>query len=76
MLIDPAQSKSIAINLSDLHAIAQHIANRAVVTALRDSYCLLVACGENVLLLDDKAARLGELVDSIKLHSLVPAVKL
>src|SRR4051812_18883631 len=55
-------------DLADLLAIAQNVADRAVVAGFRLRDRLPVRYGEDVLLLDDRSAPPGELVDAIQLH--------
>src|SRR3954466_4306338 len=57
----------------DLLAVAPDVADGAVVVALRPGHRLPVVIGEDVLALDDLAARLGELVHPIMPHSPTPA---
>jgi hypothetical protein len=53
------------VDLADLLTVAKDIANRTVWATFGLPDRLTVGRGENVLPLDDDAARLGELVDSI-----------
>lgn len=53
-------------------AVAEHLAHRAVLALGRCDHRLLVVGRQHVLFLDDDAARLGQLVDSIMLHMRLP----
>jgi hypothetical protein len=59
------------LSLEDLPhglAVANHVADRAIVTLLGLLDRVAVGPGEDVLLLDDDAVRLGQLVDPVQFH--------
>src|SRR6185369_2091500 len=59
-------------DLPDRFAVAQDVADGAVVAALGLFDRLPVGTGEDVLLLDDDAAGLGQLVHAVQLHATSP----
>jgi len=62
-------------NRAHLPAIAEDVANRAVVTVSSLPNCLSVRGCQDVFLLDDTAAGTGELVHAVVLHSTPPTAK-
>src|ERR1044072_8387455 len=54
---------------ADLAPFVPHLADRAILVRLGARHRLAMVGGEDVLLLDDRAARLRDLVDPIMLHA-------
>ena len=61
---------------ADLLAVAQDVTDRAIVAVGGVLDRLAVVARQHVLLLDDDATRLGQLVDSIEFHRTLPATTL
>lgn len=64
--------QSALVDLAYLASVTKHVADGAIVAIACNIQSLLVACRQNVLFLNDGAARLGKLVNPVELHSLVP----